>query len=134
MRFVLQASAIVVSAGCLFSAAAPARPTALSKPSDVWRLQDSYLRAGKYRQLWGLFTPRFHASCNYSKFLAEAKQQRAETKGLRLVLLSERIVGNRGYLKYHYLQGSKVVVTIANDLYVRIGGRWLDEVDRVTSC
>jgi hypothetical protein len=99
------------------------------------RLQDTYLHAGKFKQLWQLFTPRFRASCgSYAKFAAEAKRNRAQLKEVRIVLLSERIQGNKGYLKYRYVKGGAVLATVVNDLYVKIQGRWYDEVDKATQC
>lgn len=128
-------AAIAIAASVL---AAPATPNSGSAspatPNAVVRLEDSYLRGGKYRQLYGLFTARFRAHCGYTKFRRKAQSSRPTLRKLRLVLVAVRIRGAKAYVNYRYVQGRRWAFTVKNDLYVKAAGRWYDELDPTTRC
>lgn len=135
MRAARLLAAIAVAAGILAGPAAPSSGSASpGTPNAVVRLEDSYLRAGKYRQLYGLFTARFRARCDYLKFRRSAQSSRPTLRKLRLVLVAVRIRGARAYVNYRYVQGRRWAFTVKNDLYVKTSGRWYDELDPTTRC
>ena len=125
---VATALAAIAAAPALASIAAPATPIA------VLRLQDQYLRAGKFRPLYALFTARFRSACPYAKFVRTARQNRAALQGVRIVVDGQRIQGTRALVNYRYVHRGKVLATVRGDVYVRVGGRWYDERDRYTTC
>jgi hypothetical protein len=131
VRRTLVALAVLVVAGTLVGAAgAKGGASAL----EVLKLQDSLIRSGKFTQLYQLFTPRFQASCPYATFAAQATKNKQAIAPTTLKVLGSRVAGTKAYLSYEYLQGSKVLGTVKDDLYVQIGGRWFDEVDKNTHC
>lgn len=135
MRTTSKLLAAVITALALPAAGAAAAPSlSPTGPAQVTLQQDRLLRAGEFKKLYGLFTTRFKQQCGYAKFQQQAAKSRSQLKGITLKVTGEQITGSRGIVKYKYLRGTKVLATITNDLYVKVGGRWLDEVDPVTSC
>jgi hypothetical protein len=98
--------------------------------------QARLFNAGNWRLLYGTFTRRFRASCSYATFAAQGREARSMG---RLTVRNVRVrqAGNRATLTYQNVVAGVVVQTVTRrhpDLYVRIGGRWYDEKDYVTSC
>jgi hypothetical protein len=93
--------------------------------------------AGSWRAMYGTFTRRFRASCPYSTFVAQGREARAAVGRLSVRNVRVRQTGNRATLTYQNVAQGVVLQTVTRrhpDLYVRIGGRWYDEKDSVTSC
>lgn len=91
-------------------------------------------RAGQYKPLYRLYTPRFRTGCPYRRFVAAAKHQRAQLVGITIRVIGQHVSGKHGTVDYHALLGSTVVATFRGDRYTKIGGRWLDDVDKYTLC
>jgi hypothetical protein len=93
--------------------------------------------AGNWPAMYRTFTRRFRASCPYSTFAAQGRQARANLGRLSVRNVRVRRTGNRATLTYQNVAQGVVIQTVTRrhpDLYVRIGGRWYDEKDSVTSC
>ena len=103
-------------------------------PAATLTREIALTRAGQYKPLYQLYTPRFRAGCPYGRFAAGAKNQRAQLAGITIRVIGQHISGNHGTVDYQALLGSTVVATLRGDKYTRIGGRWLDEVDQYTLC
>jgi hypothetical protein len=103
-------------------------------PAATLTREIALTRAGQYKPLYQLYTPRFRAGCPYARFVAVAKRQRSQLAGITIRVIRQHISGNHGTVDYHALVGSTVVATLRGDTYTRIGGRWLDDVDKYTLC
>jgi hypothetical protein len=124
----------LVTVSLVLAAAAVGSSGPFASPSALLRHQDALLRAGKYQALYQTFTQRFRDSCPYSTFVTQGRRNRAVLTGIRLVVVGQRIQGTRALVSYRYVRGTRVLASIRNDLYVRVGGRWYDEVDTNTRC
>ncbi|MFN2467210.1 MAG: hypothetical protein ABR521_03645 [Gaiellaceae bacterium] len=124
----------IAGVALLVSTAAAAPSLARNGPAQVTLKQDRLTRQGQHKQLYALFTARFKAQCPYAKFREQAKETQAALKGITFRITGERIRGAKGYVAYKYLRGAKVLANVKADLYLKVNGKWLDEVDKVTSC
>jgi hypothetical protein len=125
MTFAAAAASALTVAGVAAGAAGPA--------ATLTR-EIALTRAGQYKPLYQLYTPRFRAGCPYGRFAAGAKHQRAQLAGITIRVIGQHISGNHGTVDYQALLGATVVATLRGDKYTKIGGRWLDDVDRYTLC
>ncbi len=130
----IRAVLVTVLAVALVGVPAAAGADGGASPADVIRLEDSFTRTGKFAQLYRLFTPRFRATCPYATFAEPAKNHRFTLQGVRYRIVGQRVTGTKAYVHWQYLRRDLVVADIVGDLYVKIGGRWFDEVDKVTQC
>jgi len=121
---------LVIAAVCVVTAAAPAA----AGPAATLIREIALTRAGSYQPLYQLYTPRFRATCPYRRFVAAMKHQRAQLAGITFKVIAQHISDDHATLDYHVLLGTSVVATIRGDIFRRIGGRWLDDLDRYTVC
>jgi hypothetical protein len=126
--------AVIVIAAVAASAAVAATPISQATPVATLRSEDALSRTGQTKRLWALFTPRFHRQCPYAKFAVLQQKQAKILKQLKLRVTGSRVVGARAYVSYRYLLGTKVAVTVTGDVFVKIRGRWFDELDHSTRC
>jgi hypothetical protein len=108
-------------------------------PRETLLLQARLLKAGNWRAMYATYTPRFRRSCPYATFVRNASQTRRllgpqfELRGIRVRMETAR----RARLAYTFARGRRTIATVTfahRDLYVLIGSRWFDELDRVSSC
>jgi hypothetical protein len=100
----------------------------------VLKAEAAYLNAREWRPYYGLMGPRFRAACNYRTFVARNASVRKEITRATIKMISSRVVGTRAYLTYETFAPPVQPFVTKNDLFVRIAGRWYDELDAVTSC
>ena len=90
--------------------------------------------AGAWHDYWNLMSARFHGSCLYATFVARNEQARNIAGRASVKVLSSRVSGSHAYLTYKTM-GTKIQPIITkNDMFVRVGGRWYDELDSATRC
>jgi hypothetical protein len=127
---------------CVASAAAAPRPVrggadhvAITK---LLQRQTAHFNAGRWQALWLTYTPRFRRGCSYrlwrreQQALRRAIGARIKVRGIRV-----RVTRRRAAVSYTLLLGDRGIVVVRPqqpDLYVRIGRRWLDEGDGITTC
>ncbi len=101
--------------------------------------QVQLFKQGRWRAMYATYTPRFRRSCPYPTFL-EAQRQTRQLLGTRFTIEGIKVrveTATRAIVAYRFVKNGRTVgsVTFANrDVYTRIGSRWYDEVDRVSSC
>lgn len=121
-----------------FAVAMPATGDgAATTPRGTLLYQTRLFNAGNWPAMYRTFTRRFRASCPYRTFVAEGNAARKALGRLSVRNVGVRITRNRAALTYQQLAQGKVIATVTRrhpDLYVRIGGRWYDEMDSVTAC
>ena len=133
---------LLVAALAVAAFAATASPAAT--PPDaravatLLRQQTAHFNAGRWRQLWATYTPRFHRTCSYRLWLREQRATKAFVGG-RVAVRAVRVrLTSRSRARELRLllgrQGYAVVRPPRDDLYVKIRGRWRDEGDQITTC
>ena len=63
-----------------------------------------------------------------------APTQRRQLGNASVHVLRVRVVGSKAYLDYAFVRAGTVLATIKGDVYVRVRGTWLDELDGYTNC
>jgi hypothetical protein len=124
-----------VTAGLAVAAAAGAGGA--TTPRGALLNQLRLFNAENWPAMYRTFTPRFRRSCPYRTFVAEGNAARKAFGRLSIRNVGVRISRNHASLTYQQLAQGAVIATVTRrqpDIYVRIGGRWYDEKDSVTSC
>jgi hypothetical protein len=107
-------------------------------PKDLVLRQTTLLKQGRWRELYATYTLRFRQSCPYSTFVAQGREMRRSLGAFRLSGIQVRNeTPTRAILAYSFVKNGRVIGRITfrhRDVYVKVGGRWLDERDRVTAC
>ena len=108
-------------------------------PRTTLLQQASLLKQGKWREMYATYTPRFRRSCPYATFVRHSRQTRQvlgpefELRGIRVRMETAR----RALLAYTFARGRRTIATVTfrhRDVYVLIGSRWFDELDRLSTC
>ena len=130
----LRAVIVVLTIALLAPVASAQRAT----PRATILQQTSLLKQGKWRAMYATFTPRFRRSCPYSTFAAQGRELRRSLGNYQLRDIRVRNeTATRAILAYSFVRNGRTLGRITfshRDVYVKIGGRWLDERDRVTAC
>jgi hypothetical protein len=105
-----------------------------SSPAAVLRAEATYLNARNWHPYYGLMGPRFRAQCNYATFVQRNEAVRNQITRASIAKVSTRMAGSRAYLSYETIAPPVKPFYTKNDLFVKIGGRWYDEYDAVTTC
>ena len=105
-----------------------------ASPAETLKTEVRYLEAGKFSQFYALLSPRFQASCPFTKFRKTAPAERQQLGTASVHLLRVRIVKDRAYLDYAFERDGKRLAAIHGDVYVRLHRSWFDEIDKYTSC
>lgn len=137
MRPLVPAVAIAgILAGVLAGSAVAALPAPGRTPQATLAAQNAAYNAKQWRALYATYTPKFRTACSYVKWMTSAVEFRTKVGPFTLRVTSARISGSKAYLKYEYVQNGKVIASVgkATDTYVRINGRWYDELDAITTC
>jgi hypothetical protein len=104
---------------------------------EIVNRQGELVASKDWRGLWDTFSPQQHAVCPYDKFLAAingSPQSRADFDVSRFAFEQEqvRIEGDHAFVTYIGKYDGRVIDTASDanpDVYVRIDGKWYDEVD-----
>lgn len=108
-------------------------------PRTTLLRQAALLKQGKWRAMYATYTARFRRSCPYATFVRHSRQTRQllgpdfELRGIRVRMETAR----RALLAYTFARGRRTIATVTfrhRDVYVLIGFRWFDELDRVSTC
>jgi hypothetical protein len=89
----------------------------------------------RWRPLWLTYTPRFRSRCPYRNFVALETRARSALGRFSLRKIVVRVTRARAAVTYELVARSVVVDRATPnrpDVYVRISGRWYDEVDSHT--
>lgn len=131
----IRKTVFLLALGTLAAALAlPASAAAPATPAGTLKLEIALLKAGKWQQLYQLYTAKFQKLCPYAKWVAQGKAVQDDFKPVTLKITKTAVTGKRALLDYQFLISGKVVNTTKGDLFVKIGIGWYDEVDKVTSC
>jgi hypothetical protein len=116
----------------LVTLAAPgaANATARSDSSAVTALlkrETVLFNARQWQQLWRLYTPSFRSSCAYTRWRAANANLRAQTGPVTAANISVRVSGTRAVARYAIRARGQVLGRVTDDVYRKIGAKWLDE-------
>jgi hypothetical protein len=139
-------SVFVTICSCVVLAGVAAQPIAARKTasaSEATKVRAQLLyevalfNQSRWRAAWRTYTPRIHSGCSYPRFVTGMKTIRATVGRVALRNVAVRVTGNRAFVTYRIVGHGKVVggSTARNpDVFARIGGRWLDDVDADGLC
>jgi hypothetical protein len=108
-------------------------------PRTTLLRQASLLKQAKWREMYATYTARFRRSCPYPTFVRNSRRTRQllgpefELRGIRVRMET----ASRALLAYTFARGRRTIATVTfqhRDVYVLIGSRWFDELDRVSTC
>jgi hypothetical protein len=108
-------------------------------PRSTLLRQAGLLKQAKWRAMYATFTPRFRRSCSYAKFVRQQRQTRQflgpsfQLRGIQVRLETAR----RAIIAYRFVRDGRTLASVTfrhRDVYVLIGSRWFDELDRVSTC
>jgi hypothetical protein len=125
-RFVL----VLVLLALALAAAPPAAPAPRADADAVKALinrQTSLFNARQWKALWATYVPSFRSSCSYAQWVAQNKTIRTRFGRVSTTNISVRVSGRRALANYVVRAGTKVVARPKNDVYVKMGTRWLDQ-------
>jgi hypothetical protein len=105
-----------------------------TSPSAALKAEATYLNARNWRPYYGLMGPRFHVHCNYTTFVQRNEAVREQITRASITKITSRLQGTRAYLSYETIAPPLRPFYTKNDLFVKVGGRWYDEYDAVTTC
>lgn len=112
-----------------------AHASTASQPADLFKRQAAAFAARDWPALWSLYSPRFHAVCDHGSWLAVTRHARRTFPSAPRILIDHvRIRGNRAWVSYVWLWHKGQSLYVEDDLAVRIGGHWYDELDSNTTC
>jgi len=125
---------IVLAAGSATTAGNAMRSSGGTSAVAVLKQEAVYLNARNWKPYYGLMGPRFRAQCKYSTFVARNESVRKLIKSASIKMISSRVSGSKAYLTYETIAPPVKTFVTRSDLFVKIAGRWYDELDAVTSC
>ncbi len=135
---------VIAVAAIALALLAPASVSGASSSSatDVKALllkQSQLFKQGKWRAMYATYSPKFRASCPYTKFVAGQRETRRilgtnfQLRGIRVRVETAR----RAITAYSFVRDGKTLGAVTfrdRDVYAKIGSRWYDELDRLSSC
>jgi hypothetical protein len=89
--------------------------------------------------MYATYTSRFRRSCPYSRFVANQRAAR-RSLGTRFSLTGIQVrmeTATRAIVAYRFVRDGRTIGQVRlrdRDVYTRIGSRWYDELDRVSTC
>jgi hypothetical protein len=126
---------LVVSSAAAAALAAEAATGPNAKVRGLLLHQVDLFNHSRWRPLWLTYTPRFRSRCPYRNFVAVETRARSALGRFSLRKIAVRATRARAAVTYE-LVARGVVVDRATprspDVYVRISGRWYDEIDSHT--
>jgi hypothetical protein len=124
---------VVSSAAAALAAGAATGPKA--KVRGLLLHQVDLFNHSRWRPLWLTYTPRFRSRCPYRNFLAVETRARSALGRFSVRKITVRVTRARAAVTYELLARGVVVdraTPTRPDVYVRLSGRWYDEVDSHT--
>jgi hypothetical protein len=103
-------------------------------PAATLKQEATYLNARNWKPYYALMSPRFRETCDYSTFVARNVEVRNLIKSASIKMIATRVAGSRAYLSYTTIAPPLKPIVTHNDLFVKIAGRWYDDLDAVTTC
>ena len=131
-RAAILAAILFSAAGATVSTAAPS--SGGSSAVAVLRQEVADLNARNWKPYYALMGPRFHATCTYRTFVAQNAYVRTRIKSASVKMIAAKVIGARAYLSYETVAPPLKPFVTRNDLFVKLSGRWYDELDAVTHC
>lgn len=101
--------------------------------------QVKLFKQGRWRTMYATYSPRFRRNCPYPTFL-EAQRQVRQVLGTRFTLEGIKVrveTARRAIVAYRFVKNGRTIASVTfatRDVYTRIGSRWYDDLDRVSSC
>jgi hypothetical protein len=118
---------VVVAASSAGSVAAAPLSDASSVKALVQR-ETALFNAGNWRALYALYTPSFRAKCGFAVWSAANRQFRRQTGPVTTANITVRVSDKRALANYLIKSKTgKMLARARGDVYLKIGGRWLDE-------
>ena len=118
----------------VFALAVPAATAwGAAGPADTLRAEVRHLQAGDYAKFYALMSPRFRADCPYAKFKRQGPEQRRQLAGAKLQIVRVHVAGDTATIDYRFVRNGQTLA-VTGDRYVRVKGKWLDDVDQYTHC
>jgi len=102
--------------------------------------QMNLFQQGDWRELYQTYSPRFQEDCSYNDFLGEVSSASLwgfDPGDVGMDELEVRVEGNVAYTTYIQTYEGRDIKAVTEDdpdLYVKIDGKWYDEVDSHTEC
>jgi len=131
---VKRAAAIALVLFATVGTSSAAVRTGGATPVDTLKKEVAYFNQSDWRPYWLLMSPRFRSSCPFGKFVVRGEKARGMVGRASVKLLSSRTTGSHAYLTYETKASQLRAFVTRDDLFVKIAGRWYDEIDRVTAC
>ena len=104
---------------------------------DVFDAQLELFRAGDYDTLYGNYSPTFRQQCTQAALVASIEATGIDPERLGFRNVRAAVEGDIARLTYTSLydeQAVDIVDETEADIFVRVDGRWYDEVDLRTHC
>lgn len=108
-------------------------------PNATLTQQASLFKQSKWKALYATYTPRFRRACPYSTFVTGQRRARSllgtnfQLRGIRVRMETR----TRAVVAYRFVRNGQTIANVTfgdRDLYVKIGPRWYDQLDRASSC
>jgi hypothetical protein len=93
--------------------------------------ETTLFNAGSWKALYALYTPSFRAKCKFAAWSAANRQFRKQAGPVTTANVTVRVTGRRALASYVIkAKSGNTLARAKGDVYVKIGGRWLDEETR----
>jgi hypothetical protein len=141
-RLVWCATVGLVAGGLSVSGAAASAASATSDAADVRALvirEAALMNRSDWKHLYGVMSPRFRAKCSYPRFVRTQHQSQSILGNQKIHVTDLRVrVANSVAFAAYKVRNAKgqllFLIDFPQDKYVRVNGRWYDELDKVTGC
>jgi hypothetical protein len=134
-RLIVQVAVTALTVASSAAATAVAATGPAAKVRGLLLHQVDLFNHSRWRPLWLTYTPRFRSKCRYRNFVAAETKARSVFGRFSVRRIVARVTRARAAVTYE-LVARGVVIDRATptrpDVYVRISGRWYDEVDSHT--
>lgn len=122
-----------------FAVAVPVASAQKTTPRATLLQQATLIKQAKWRAMYATYTQKFRRNCPYAKFVQNGRQTRAalgpsfQLRGIQVRMETPR----RAIVAYRFVKSGQTVAAVTfrhRDVYVKVGSRWHDELDRVSAC
>jgi len=124
-------------AACALAAPAATAQSPRAAVIAVIHAQDAAYNAKNWKLLYTYFGPIFKRTCPYAPWKQAVSTDPTNRFPEHTVVTNIRLSGNVAYVAYETLWHKAVVDRVFPgfpDKYVRVKGRWYDEIDAHTNC
>jgi hypothetical protein len=125
--------------GLIAVAAVPIASAQGTTPRATLLQQAQLLKQAKWRAMYATLTPGFRRACPYARFVQNSRQTR-QALGANFQVRNIQVrneTPTRAIVAYMFFKDGRAIarVTLAHrDVYVKLRGRWYDQLDRVSGC